>query len=265
MDVYVRCYLATVFAASLGVLTMAKSLLSSITLRWRFVLLLVVIVAMITASYQLVIRYLAEQSQALEQKLSADMEWVLVFSRDLEAGSVIELNDLQQRKYPPGYISDDWLRPNDAMAVVGNSVENFVSAGEPVLLGHLGRVRRASFSDTLNPGEYAVTATVGIEQVHHGLLAVGNRVSLVALDSNGNALSMLPNIEVLALDNQSEDYAGSGLAVSITLRLQASQALSFAQLKRRGFALWLQHPDADYKVLETQTPPQVFIISQAGS
>ncbi|RUO51776.1 Flp pilus assembly protein CpaB [Pseudidiomarina homiensis] len=231
---------------------------------WRFIVLGLVVLAMVTASYQLVMRYLAQQSHELEQRLNAEMEWVLVFSHDLEAGAVIGLDDLQQRKYPPSYISDDWLRPNDAMAVVGNSVQNFVSAGEPVMLGHLGRVRRSSFSDQLAPDDYAVTATVGIEQVHHGLLAVGNRVSLVA-GGGGEPLRMLTNIEVLALDNQSKEYVGGALAVTITFRLKAEQAAIFEGFRRQGFALWLQHPEAEYSHVKSPLKPHLFTISKAGS
>ncbi|WP_417691277.1 Flp pilus assembly protein CpaB [Pseudidiomarina sp.] len=244
---------------------MAGLSLKAMKLRWRFIILGLVVVALLTASYQLVEKYLAQQSQALEQRINAEMEWVLVFSQDLDAGSVIGLEHLQQRKFPPAYISDDWLRPNDAMAVVGNSVENFVSAGEPVILGHLGKVRRSSFSDKIAPGEYAVTATVGIEQVHHGLLAVGNRVTLVAGGFGGSALRMLTDIEVLALDRQQSDAAGAQLAVTATFRLRAEQAIEFEQLRQSGFALWLQHPEAEYPVLNETPPPLLFVISKQGA
>lgn len=244
---------------------MAGIALGKLKLRWRFVLLGLLLIAMVTASYQLAMRYLAQQSYELEQRLNAEMEWVLVFSRDLEAGTVIGLEDLQQRKYPPGYISDDWLRPNDAMAVVGNSVENFVIAGEPVILGHLGRLRRSSFSDQLEHGEFAVTATVGIEQVHHGLLAVGNRVSLVSLGNGNQPLRMLSNIEVLALDNHSQEHLGNTLAVTVTLRLQAAQAVLFEELRRQGFSLWLQNPDAEYSAVAPSKPPTLFVISKQGA
>ncbi len=265
MDVCFLGYLAAVLAASLGCIVMARLSLNTMKLRWRFIILGLVVVALLTASYQLVQKYLAQQSQALEQRIDAEMEWVLVFSQDLDAGAVIGLEHLQQRKFPPAYISDDWLRPNDAMAVVGNSVENFVSAGEPVILGHLGKVRRSSFSDRLAPGEYAVTATVGIEQVHHGLLAVGNRVSLVAGGFSGAALRMLTDIEVLALDQQQSDAVGGKLAVTATFRLRAEQAIEFEQLRQSGFAVWLQHPESEYRALSEFSAPLLFVISKQGA
>lgn len=264
MDVDLRHHVAAFFTASLGVIVVAFLALKKLRLRWRFISLGLVVLALVIASYQLILRYLAQQSQALEQRLQAQMEWVLVFSRDLEAGSTLHLGDLQQRKFPPGYISDDWLRPNDAMAVVGSTVENFVSAGEPVILGHLGKARRVSFSDTLAEDEYAVTANLSIEQGHHGLLAVGNRVSLIGAGLHDSQPLMLHDIEVLALDNQSGAYQEQQLAVTATFRLQAQQAFVFEQLRRTGFALWLQHPEASYKQPAAPIKPHLFVISKQG-
>lgn len=256
--------MAVFLAPPLGIVTVSLFTQNMIRLRWRFVVLGLVALALVIASYQLILDYLAQQSQLFEQQLEAKMEWVLVFSQDLEAGATLTLEHLQQRKFPPSYISDDWLRPNDAMAVVGTTVENFVSAGEPVILGHLGKVRRTSFSDRLGPNEYAVTATLTIEQAHHGLLRVGNKVSLVGVGFTKEEMPMLTNIEVLALDNQSEESSTHNLAVTATFRLQAKQAQAFEQLRKTGFALWLQHPESTHRAVKEPKQPSLFVISKQG-
>lgn len=99
-------------------------------LQWKLSLLLILVTALVIASYQLMTVYIEQQSRAIEQQRTAAMEWVLVFRTDLEQGHTLNLEDLQQRKYPPDYISEDWLRPQDAMAVVGNVTQHFVSRGE---------------------------------------------------------------------------------------------------------------------------------------
>ncbi len=261
MDAGIQLNLATLSVAPMGGVTMPVISKSATKSSWRLVVLGLLVISMLTASYQLMVRYIAQQSETLEQKRAADMQWVLVFSRDIEADEVLRLEDLQQRKFPPNYISDDWLRPHDAMAVVGNRLRSFVGAGEPVVLNYLQTARQQSFSDVLKAGEYAVTATVGIEQVHHGLVAAGNQVSLVAQEAHTDTQSILANIEILALDNADNQAHASNLPVTITFRMNAAQALRFEAMRRSGFALWLQHPEVHYVTPKPAIKPKVFVIN----
>ncbi|MDN7125704.1 hypothetical protein [Pseudidiomarina terrestris] len=240
-----------------------------VNLKWKLTLLVLLVLALVIASYQLMRTYVEQQSQAIEQQRNAAMEWVLVFKRDLEEGHMVTLDDLQQRKYPPGYISEDWLRPQDAMAIVGNLTQHFVSRGEPVMLAVLQQARRASFSDVLAHNEYAVTATISIEQVHHGLLAIGNRVSLVAQrDSFGeaseNTLMSIANVEILAIDNVTEADWQQGLASTLTFRFTAAQAAAFEQIRRSGYAIWLQNPEPDYAPLKAEPVIKIYTMNNGG-
>lgn len=234
-------------------------------LHWRLILLGLIIVAMITFSYQLMNHYVTQQSLTIEQQRTAGMEWVLVFSSDVDAGHEIGLADLQQRKFPPDYISDDWLRPQDAMAVIGQRVQHFVSAGEPVLLTYLQAATEKSFSDVLNHGEYAVTTTVGIEQIHHGLVSIGNRVSLVSTNTEPSSTTVLANIEVLALDQKTRTGPDASLAVTMTFRFNAQQALAFEHLRQGGFTVWLQHPEGDYAAIRLAVKPKVYLLPRTRS
>ncbi|MGQ4277644.1 hypothetical protein ACQ5ES_11400 [Pseudidiomarina sp. E22-M8] len=235
-------------------------------LKWTLSLLLLLVMALVIASYQLMAVYVEQQSRAREQQRSAAMEWVLVFRTDLEQGHTVSLDDLQQRKYPPDYISEDWLRPQDAMAIVGNVTQHFVSRGEPATLSALQQARRASFSDVLQAGEYAVTATVGIDQIHHGLLAIGNRVSIVAQQfGSGSApesqLTSIANVEIIAIDNATNEAWHQGLASTLTFRLKAAQAVAFEKIRNSGYAIWLQHPESDYPTLPEQRLIRVYTIN----
>lgn len=235
-------------------------------LQWKLSLLLILVTALVIASYQLMTVYIEQQSRAIEQQRTAAMEWVLVFRTDLEQGHTLNLEDLQQRKYPPDYISEDWLRPQDAMAVVGNVTQHFVSRGEPATLSALQQPRRASFSDVLQVDEYAVTATISIEQIHHGLLAIGNHVSIVAEQflpelAAGSQLRSIANVEILAIDNATDDAWQQGLASTITFRFNAEQAMAFEQIRKSGYSIWLQHPESSYSALPEQRVTRVYTIN----
>ncbi len=238
-------------------------------LKWKIGLLLLLVLALVGASYQLMSAYVQQQSQRLEQQRQADMEWVLVFQTDLEKGHTVTLDDLQQRKYPPGYISEDWLRPQDAMAIVGTTTQHFVSSGEPVTLSSLQQARRASFSDVLAPGEYAVTATISIDQIHHGLIAIGNRVSLVGVthrfgESASSNFTAIRNVEVLAIDNATEAAWHQGLASTLTFRFTAQQAQQFEELRNGGYAVWLQQPEHHYVEVANASPVRIHRINNGG-
>lgn len=238
-------------------------------LKWKFSLVLVLVLALMFASSRVITSYINQQSQELEQQRSATMEWVLVFSRDMESGEVLRMADLQQRKYPPSYINDEWLRPEDASAVVGNEMSYFVSAGAPVMIHQLRQPRPVTFADRLAEDEYAVTIAVGIEQLHHGLLRVGNHVALVA--NAGRALSTaqqlmtLSNIEVLAIDQRSNSEPNTGVATTLTLRLSVNDAVTFEHMRRSGFAIWLQKPGQVYPVIEQAQMVHIYELPGQGA
>ncbi|RUO57336.1 Flp pilus assembly protein CpaB [Pseudidiomarina insulisalsae] len=235
---------------------------------WKLGLLAVLVFALTGVTYQVIHGYIEHQSQLLEQERNAAMEWVLVLSRDIEPGEIIALEDLQQRKYPPVYLSDDWLRPQDAYTVVGKEMRHFVSAGEPVLLSYLNQPRPKSFSDRLQPGEFAVTALVSLEQLHHGLLVPGNRITLTAqtfAQAEQAQPAQLTNIEVLAVDAWQETARQEAMASTITLRLNADQAVTFERLRHSGFVVWLQHPEAVHMSPPPRQEAQVYVITKAGS
>lgn len=242
--------------------------MAQLRLKWKFMLVFSLVLALMFASYRVIHSYIMQQSQVIEQQRAATMEWVLVFQRDIEAGEVVTLSDLQQRKYPPSYISDEWLRPEDATAIIGSELLHFVSAGAPVMVHQLRQPRASTFADRLAENEYAITVSVGIEQLHHGLLQVGNRVALVASEvfstTGKRSLMTLMNIEVLAIDQATSSAAGSRLATTLTLRFTHEEAILFEQFRRTGFALWLQRPEQEYTAPLQPSEIQVYELSGQG-
>lgn len=262
MDGGLSARVAPLYADALGVMKMFSLRAKT----WWLVLNAVLALSLAVAFYWTLQNYVAEQSASAEQQRDAQMIWLLVYSRDIEAGQQVAIEDFQQRKFPPDYVTDDWLLPQDVSVVVGSHTQQFVAAGEPVSLAHLGTLQPTSFSDVLAPGEFAVTATVSIEQLHHGLVEVGNFVTLVGQDfrSEQSRLTAIPNVEVLALDSFTDVGWQEGLASTLTFRFSAEQAYQFEQLRQSQFSIWLQRSEHFTDLWLDSPNPIIYLMEREG-
>ncbi|RUO46044.1 SAF domain-containing protein [Pseudidiomarina donghaiensis] len=203
------------------------------------------------ASYELVQEYVAEQTSKEIKQHQEQFIDVLVSRESIVAGDIIESVVLAKRSYPQTLVQDSWLRPEDAELIIGLAAARFIEKGEPLSPDTLVPVAARTFSQTVKDEHVAVTSMISKPQLHNGLLQIGDQVTLVSasFDAQQDGL-MLNNIEVLALDyysqpNQltltSHDYLPS----TITFAFSPAQALIFEQMRRQGFAVWLQHPKSN--------------------
>lgn len=229
-------------------------------LRWKLVVLLILTIGAVLTSYQAIQHYIAEQALTQQQEQQRFMQDILVLSKDLDAGVRIEIDHLQQRKFPPKYVQDNWLQPQDAVSLIGLKTSRFLARGEPLTLDSFSHDYSRFFSQRLGPGEYAVTTSISVENLHHGMLAVGDKVAIVASHSGNFAEQLLSvsDVPVLALDNDQHSQPGqTALASTVTFGMTAEQAIRFASIRRGGFQIWLQHPQQSYSSLSMPVPARI--------
>lgn len=214
------------------------------------------------ASYQLIQQYIDEHTQRQVEQHQEVEVGVLVSQRDLMAGVVLEEDFLVVRRYPQRLVQETWLRPSDAGAIIGLVTSRFVERGEPLTAEAITVGRRMGLSDRIADGRYAVTAQVSLQQLHHGLLQVGDWVTLRGRDYLADQeLIELVNIPVIAFDQfesaQHIDTQVSGyLPTTVTFEMSAEQAQQFEQIRQQDFALWLQH-DSNYQVSVPPRPVRI--------
>ena len=210
-------------------------------------------------TYEAVQDYVQQQTSAAVKQQQQPLQYVLVSAQALEQGQMIASEVVVQRAYPENLVQDHWLRPEDAANVIGLKVNRFLERGEPITLDVLEFVETRTFASAIEPGAYAVTVSITREQLHGGLLSVGDKVTIFAstLDAEQQPNS-LANIKVLALD-QSTEMTPIMLSpehyypTTVTFLMKAEQARKFAQMQYQNYGLWLQHAGQDYPNITAET------------
>ena len=157
-------------------------------------------------------------------------------------------------------VQDSWLRPEDAPMIIGLSTTRYIEKGEPLTADALLPFEDHGFSKKIKSGNYAVTSMISKQQLHNGLIRVGDKVTLVSPNSVNEAHhAILVNIEVVALDNfdhhsQLDMSATHYLPSTITFELTPSQAIIFETMRQQSFAVWLQQPDSPYADIKVNEP-----------
>ncbi len=233
-------------------------------------LILIITALLSVASFQLIQRYVNAQNRIQQQKKEANLTPVLVSSGDLEIGTTITTSDLVIRQYPMSYVQDHWLTPEDAGLIIGLQTSQYIERGEPLTPAAIQPVRQKSFSERLPPNTYAVTASISREQVHNGLLVIGDRVTLFAPDIHESGeLLALQNIKVLAFDNLDDEQSfvsdpAHWLPSTITMAMTAEQAQQFEHMRFVQYQLWLQNPETSYPKLKPQSRIRLHLFDSQG-
>lgn len=218
--------------------------LAGLSWQVRFVLLLVATCVLGSATYFSINAYVSATSAAQQAELREQMVGVIVMANDLDAEQVITADDIQQRMYPPEYVNDSWLVPADAGAIIGRRLTTFVERGQPLTLADLELDYSQFFSQQLAVDEIAVTVTLGLEQSHHGMLSVGDRVTLVLRDSR-DQLQLIQGVRIAALDHfQSTQNHQLTLPTTATIAMSAAQASMFERYRFQSVSVWLRHPQS---------------------
>ena len=190
----------------------------------RKVILLVgaLIVAALTAFFArtLVMGSAAPQATAMGVTAPVDGPEVLVATRALPIGTILDATALQYKPWPKELVDNAYyLRSNsDVKALAGTVVRSAVTAGQPITQGSLVKPGDRGFlAAALGPGMRAVTVPVSAQAAVAGFVFPGDRIDLVLTQSvpgggDGPPLkvseTVVRNMRVLATDQRTDNIVG---------------------------------------------------------
>jgi Flp pilus assembly protein CpaB len=133
---------------------------------------------------------------------------VVVASRDLVKGEVLNSSSLSVRPIPRDFVSNLAVLPGDFDSVEGKVLQVNLARGKPLLNTFIGTEFPLDFSDTIVEKRRAMTIQIDEINSFTGLLRPGNKIDLFVLgkanstDANAGdskvVLPVLENVEVLA-------------------------------------------------------------------
>lgn len=157
---------------------------------------------------------------------------VLVATRSLPVGTIIDAESFRFQPWPEGLVQDQYYvrgRPNaEPSSLIGTVVRNEISAGQPVTRGAVIRPgERGYLAAALGPGMRAVTVAVSATSGVAGFVFPGDRVDIVltqdvAGGGDGTPLrvseTIIRNIRVLAVDQRinARDENGNQVAQNVS-------------------------------------------------
>jgi len=160
---------------------------------------------------------------------------IVVAARDLDRGTVIQLNDLRVSQVP-GVLGGAFSKPEEA---AGATLLTAVKTNEPLLEERVSpRISEGVRAGTLVPaGMRAVTLHVFQSESLLNMLRTGSRVDLQAVtDKNGGAelRTVLENVQVLAVSlPDSNGNRPPGAAVTVLIRAHDTDMVALADAGSR--------------------------------
>lgn len=181
-----------------------------------------------------------ELRQAVAHRDDQDVAQVVVANADLPAGVAITSETVSIRNAPKEFVHSDALVPDQFAMVEGQQLAYPLEKGKPVLLSMLENGGIQQFSDTVSPGQRAMTIQVDEINSISGMLQPGDRIDLLAALNDGRGETVFPllqNIQVLATGQALKNERGAGQEAretaytTVTLRLspQDAQRIVLAQ------------------------------------
>lgn len=183
----------------------------------------------------------APQVQAASMPAKQDGPQILVATRALPVGTIIEPDSFRYQPWPSELIENAYYMKGEAdpAGLTGTVVRSAITAGQPVTKGALVKPGDRGFlAAALGPGMRAVTVPVSAQSGVAGFVFPGDRVDLVLTqtvqgDGEGSPLktseTFVRNVRVLAVDQstQAEDDEGKKLVkVVATVTLEATPRIS---------------------------------------
>jgi pilus assembly protein CpaB len=185
----------------------------------------------------------ASAPQASAQPAPVAGPEVLVATRSLPVGTIIDAESLRFQIWPEGLVQPAYYIKGaegaDPTALLGTVVRNEITAGQPITQGALVKPGDRGFlAAALGPGMRAVTVAVSATSGVAGFVFPGDRVDLVltqevAGGGDGEPLkvseTVLRNVRVLAADQRtnSVDEAGNTVAQTVsTVTLEATPKIA---------------------------------------
>jgi pilus assembly protein CpaB len=159
---------------------------------------------------------------------------VLVATRSLPVGTIIDAEAFRYQPWPQGLVQDAYFirgedgAGTDPQSLIGTVVRSEITAGQPVTQGSLVRPGERGFlAAALGPGMRAVTVAVSATSGVAGFVFPGDRVDLVLtqeVEGGGEGAplrvseTVIRNIRVLAVDQRlnARDEAGNQVAQTVS-------------------------------------------------
>ncbi len=174
---------------------------------------------------------------------------VLVASRDLTPGQVLQAEDLARRQMPVGFLPSGTFSDTELGAAVGQRLATALRAGDPVGNAAI-ESRSPALAYRLPEGSRAVTVPVDEVSSQAGLVRPGDRVDLMLAEERVEGAercvvvrSLLESVHVLATGKATRDVAAAagastldldGSYSTITLDVTPGQAQQLAVGLRMG-------------------------------
>ena len=185
----------------------------------------------------------ASAPQAVARPAQPQGPQVLVATRALPVGTIIDAEAFRFQPWPQGLVQDAYFVRGqgniDPQSLIGTVVRNEISAGQPVTRGALIRPGERGFlAAALGPGMRAVTVGVSATSGVAGFVFPGDRVDIVLThevegDGEGDPLrvseTIIRNIRVLAVDQRitARDAEGNQIAQNTsTVTLEATPKIA---------------------------------------
>jgi len=174
----------------------------------------------------------ASAPQAVAAPAAPQGPQVLVATRPLPVGTIVDAEAFRYQQWPEGLVQDAYYvrgpQGGDPSTLIGTVVRTEISAGQPVTRGALIRPGERGFlAAALGPGMRAVTVAVSATSGVAGFVFPGDRVDLVLTQEvegggDGGPLrvseTIIRNIRVLAVDQRitARDEEGNQVARNVS-------------------------------------------------
>jgi pilus assembly protein CpaB len=174
------------------------------------------------------------------------MSSVVVASRNLQPGEIINSSSVSLRKIPQEFINNSSVTGENFDTVDGQGLLLGVKAGEPILTSYTVTRGGAYFSGTLKPGRRALTIEVDEISSISGMLRAGDKIDILVTAKQPKQIGVIagtedltfPLLSNLAVLATGQAQRGSGNATvtytHITLDVTPDEANSIIAAKTGG-------------------------------
>lgn len=203
--------------------------------KWIFAVIFSSIISLVTVF--LIHQYLQQETSRRLKEASGSAGSVVVFSKDLDAGDTLEVNDLLVRNYPHELINEHWYLENSASLVVGRKLRSSVKSGEPVSERILSNNQNSGLSEILPNGYYAITVSTDNLGHHNAMLKVGDLIDVVFIGDSferSREYVSFEEIEVFDIHGLQEGYS----SYSLTLLVEPEMVADFTKAIGNPMLVW---------------------------
>jgi pilus assembly protein CpaB len=218
--------------------------------------------------------YLRDQAQLTERQIRQRYatQSVVVASRDLPKGQILDSTLLAVRSIPQAFLTQDAISPARASELIGGHTAISIRRGMPVALTALTTERAPThLSETLSAGQRALTIQVDQVNAVGGHLGAGDTVDLYYSQREQATTVLVPlleNVHVLATGTATEqaregEVSEEGFS-TITVRLSAEQAARVVLAEQAGRVTVLLRASGDQAPTEVRTRSSQQLLSTSA-